>query len=701
MTQGKNSAVPSPESRVPSPDATYEAIHCSLLSGLPTHVARKDDKGVFRGTRQRQFKVFPGSALADKPPNWIFAAQILDLGGKVWGMLCARIEPRWIEQQAAHLLRSAVSDPHWSRKRGKVVAHEQVSLFGLVLVERRLVSFHWQDPALAHALFLQQALATCEIDTRADFVAANQRVLDQARGREDRVRRQGLLRDESERARFFEGRLPQEVSSRDALEKWYRKAAPGEQAALHWTLDDVLASGSGLAPGDYPAELQVEGARLVLEYRFVPGDEADGVTLQIPLALLNAVPAERCEWLVPGLLPDRIAALIKSLPKKLRRNFVPAPDFARAFCEAEAPRNEPLNSVLAAFLKRTTGVEIDAGAFAGAELPAHLCMRFHLRDEQGRSLATSRSLEALREDYSGAARRAFSRQTDAELAGESARQWVFGDIPEKVRSTGNLDAWPALVDLGEAVALRVFEQAGEARQQHRGGVERLLRLALLPAIRQARRKLPMRTDLGLKAVPLAGVDALREDLVEGALRDLLADAPLDVRSRPAFETLCHGLDGNLFAAAVGRLQLIEPVIEAQADLRAWLEPPLMGFATASFEDLREQLDELLPEGFARDLEAGRLRHLPRYLQAMRLRAERLRQDPARDQQRMLDVQRYWRDYLKLRPMADKNSEINNLRWMIEEYRVSLFAQELGTAETVSAKRLTRQLRLANATLQPE
>ncbi|HEV2682663.1 MAG TPA: ATP-dependent RNA helicase HrpA, partial [Rhodanobacter sp.] len=327
----------------------YEAVHRSLLTGLPTQVGRKDEKGVYQSTRERKFHVFPGSALAKVPPNWVFAAQILDVGGRVWGMMNARVEPLWIEQQAAHLLRMSCRDAHWSKKRGCVVAYEQVSLFGLVLVEKRPVTFQQQDPALAHAIFLREALVRGDIDSRADFVRANQRVLEEALGVEAKQRREGLIRHEDDLVAFFEGKLPEEIASSRALDAWYRKARPAEQAALRWSLDDVMVGGAGLDAKAFPAALEIPPQKYKLEYRFVPGDEADGVTLHVPLAMLNALPPARCEWLVPGLLGEKVAELIRGLPKALRRNFVPAPDFACAFVEAESPRDEPLAKTLATF----------------------------------------------------------------------------------------------------------------------------------------------------------------------------------------------------------------------------------------------------------------------------------------------------------------------------------------------------------------
>ncbi|HET6555457.1 MAG TPA: ATP-dependent RNA helicase HrpA [Dyella sp.] len=667
----------------------YEAIHRSLLAGLPTQVGHKDEKGIYRSTRERRFQVFPGSSLSKVPPNWIFAAQILDVGGRVWGMACARVEPLWIEQQASHLLRSACRDPHWSRKRGHVVAYEQVSLFGLTLVERRPVTFQKQDGALAHEIFVREALVRCDIDARADFIRANQRVLEDARGIEAKQRREGLLRSEDELVGFFEGKLPQDIADSRALDAWYRKARPAEQAALRWSLDDVMSGGAGLDPRAFPATLDIQPQRYRLEYRFVPGDDADGVTLHLPLAMLNALPAARCEWLVPGLLAEKIAELIRGLPKALRRNFVPAPDFARAFAEAEAPRDESLHKALAAFLKRATGVDVAAADFDAVELPAHFRMRYRLHDENGKTLATGRDLAAIRAQWESQAREAFSRKTDIELTREDIASWDFEEIPAQVRSAGGLMAFPALVDLGDAVALRVFERSDEAREAHEQGVVRLLRNALASDMKQARRRLPIANPLALKYAPLGGVDGLREDLVEGGFNDLLGRHDLNVRTAGTFQGLHTQMSRELFGAAVERLKLAEPIIEAQADMKPWLQPPLMGFARASYDDLREQLDALLTQGFLRELPNSRLAHYPRYLKAMRLRAERLRQDPAKDQQRMLQVLPFWRDYLKHRSAGAEG--LDELRWLIEEWRVSLFAQELKTAEPVSAKRLTRAL----------
>jgi ATP-dependent helicase HrpA len=672
----------------------YEAIHRALLSGWPTQVALKDEKNQYRGTRERRYQIFPGSALAKKPPRWLLSGQILDLQ-KVYAMLCAEVAPEWIEQQAAHLVKRAWREPHWSRKRGAVLAFEQVTLFGLTLVEKRTVQFGTQNPTEAHEVFLREALARCDIDCRADCVRANARVLEQAHEIEAKQRRSGLVRDEDELVAFLRGKLPAQISTAAAFDAWYRTASAAEQAALRWSLDDVLSNQPGLRASDFPTHLDCAGHKLKLDYRFVPGDAADGVTLQVPLAFVNAVPARRCEWLVPGLLPDKVAELIRGLPKALRRNFVPAPDFARAFAEAEAPRDEPLLGALAAYLERVTGIDVAAADFAGVELPAHFSMRFRVYDSdadqgRGKTLAEGRDIDAIRDAWGGAANAAFSRRADVELAREEVAEFDFDDIPERVVSAGNLVAYPALVDLGDSVALRVFERADEAQAAHALGVRRLLRRALYERIKQARRQLPIERRLALKYAGVASVDELREDIVEAALAELLAAADASVRTRVAFRQIESDIGAKLFATAVEWLKLVEEVLAAYAEFTPWLEPPLIGYAKANYDDLREQLGELVYPGFVRKVYKSRLQHFPRYLKAMRLRAERLRQDATRDQARMLTVRGYWREYLQRRASGDADPErLEELRWLIEELRVSLFAQELKTAEPVSPKRLNK------------
>ncbi|MEO8459575.1 MAG: ATP-dependent RNA helicase HrpA [Dokdonella sp.] len=678
--------------------AEYEAIHRCVLSGWPTQVGRKDERGHYRGTRERKFAIFPGSALAKSPPQWVLAGQIIDIG-KVYAMQCARVEPAWIEAQTMHLIKRAWRDPHWSRKRGAVMAFEQVSLFGLILVEKRAVRFGDQDIRLAHEIFVREALVPGEIDVRADFVQANLRVLVQAHELEAKQRRAGLLKSADELAKFFVGKLPTDVHTAAALDTWYRKAAASDQVALRWSLADVLASTPGISASDFPAHMHIGGDHLRLEYRFIPGDPADGVTLHVPLALVNAVSKARCQWLVPGLLQEKVAEMIRGLPKSLRRNFVPAPDFARAFAEEvssreKSMRDEMLAVELARYLQRVTAVVIGADDFSPIKLAAHLRMRFCVHDEGGRVLSEGRDLADIQQQWGSAARAAFSQRAEAELTREDIAEFDIDDIPDAIVSPAGLTAFPALVDLGESVALRVFERADEALAAHRLGVERLLRRGLADKLKQARRQLPLARKTSLMWAAFGSVETLRADIVEAALRDCLVrldsvESDLNVRRRADFEQARATLSAQLFPTAVDRLALAETSIGAHAELVPWLEPPLLGFARANYDDLHEQRDALLAPGFLRETSIAQLASFPRYLAGMRLRAERLRLDPVRDQVRMLQVQPYWREYLRRRASSGDSPSLTELRWLIEELRVSLFAQELGTSGSVSAKRLAR------------
>lgn len=674
--------------------ASFETVHRCLVSGWPTQVARKDEKGQYLGTRQRRYQIFPGSALVKHPPTWLLSGQILDTQ-RVHGLMNARIEPVWIEQQVAHLLKRSWHDPHWSRKQGAVMAFEQVTLFGLILVERRPVLFGKQNPELAREVFIREALLTGEIDCHADFVRANASIIAQAQEMEAQQRRQGLLRSDVELCKFLAARLPTDIFTAVELDKWWKQAAPAMQAALYWSLDDVLSSGANLASSAFPTKLEVAGSNLRLEYRFIPGDSADGITLHVPLPLLNALDEQRLEWLVPGMVEEKVAMLIRALPKTLRRNFVPAPDFARAFHEAVVFGEGSLLTTLATFLKRTTGISLTIDDWTEIEIDPHLRINLRLLDENGNILMESRDLSRLKQNFSDQARQVFSRQTNTEITREHISEFDIEEIPDKISIKNGLEAFPALVDLGNSVALRIFESAGDAEHAHRRGVVRLLRRALADRIKQAQKQLPLNPAQGLKYAAFGSIDSLREDLIEAAFHQCCQQINLNIRRRADFEQAKNHLSLMLFPTAIERLKLGEAVIATYVELMPWLKSPSPEFAKSSYEDLREQLDALLFSGFLRQVENSRLTHYPRYLRAMRLRAERLREEPLRDQARMLSIQPFWRDYLKRKASASKENspELEEFRWMIEEFRVSVFAQELKTPEPISAKRLQKVMEL--------
>ncbi len=673
--------------------ASYEAVHRALIAGLAGNIGRKDEKSVYHGPRGRRFQLFPGSALARHAPLWVVSATLLDTQ-KLYAITNARIEPQWLVEQAAHLVRRTYLDPHWDRKRGQVMAFEQISLFGLILFERRPVHYGSIDPGAARDLFIREALVPCELDGRARCIAHNRNILQRARAEEAKQRRHGLLRDDGELATWWESRLPGDICTAAGLDAYSRRASAEQLKALEWQLDDVLQSGSSEADR-FPTHLLLGRERFRLSYAFDPASADDGVTLHLPLAWLNALTPERIGWLVPGLLEAKLAELIRALAKPLRRNFVPAPDFARAFIETTPAREQDLTTALGDYLKRVTGVEVPAADWQAAlsSLPAHLHMRIRLIGEQGRLIAEDRDLLALRQAHGERARRAFAEQAASTLAQEDLRDFPGEPLPEAVNAASGMRAYPALVDRVHRVDLVVFEQETEALIEHQNGVRRLLRFALADKLKQVRKQLPLGAKLALAYTSMASPEQLRDDIVQGALDDLIEQADTTARTLELFQRAVAEIARQLPLRSVQRLELIESVLAAYAELLPQLRSGLMGFASANLEDMREQLDRLVHPGFAREFPLARLAEIPRYLRAMTLRAQRLQNDPRKDQARMLIVRDFEAqlDRLVAPTNGEHSGEIEAIRWSIEELRVQLFAQELGTRESVSEKRLQRMI----------
>ncbi|MFN9730906.1 MAG: ATP-dependent RNA helicase HrpA [Pseudomonadota bacterium] len=669
----------------------YEALHRALLSGLPANVGRRDEKREYVGTRGRRYSVFPGSALAKKPPDWLLSATLLDTQ-RLYALTNAEVEPAWIEQQAAHLTKQRHFDPHWARSQGRVLGYQSVTLLGLTIIERRRVAFERIDPVAAHAVFVREALIPSEIDCRAAFVGRNLAVLDAARAEEAKRRRHGLVKPDEELVAWLAPRIPGHICSTVALDAWYKALDAESRRSLEWTLDDVLVAEASPERA-FPKSIRIGGHALALEYRFEPNHPADGVTLVLPLALLNAVPAARLTWLVPGLLTEKVAELIRGLPKTLRRNFVPAPDFARAFVESvrDSEPHGALLPALCAHLSRISGVEVAPTDFDEPALPAHLRFNVRLLDERAHALAESRDLDALRAQHGARAREQFARETATAIARDGVAKWDFGDLPESIATDTGLAAFPALVDAGADCAIRVFERHDEADAAHAAGVRRLARIALEDKLRGARRNAALSPKVAIAYTTIDSPDRLREDVTEAAFDDLVRGRCAPVRDRPAFDALVAEASKQLGPTIVRRLALVDEVLREYAALLPLLEPPLLGFARANYDDLREQLRGLVHPGFARELPLQRLSDLPRFLKGMALRTQRLQQDPRRDQARMIEAQGFATAREALAARGADPAALDRLRWLIEEYRVQLFAQELKTREPVSEKRLRKLL----------
>ena len=669
----------------------YQTLHRALIAGLPTQIGHRSDKGDFLAPRQRRFLPFPGSVMAKRPPPWLLAATLLDTQ-KVWGLTNAAIEPDWVIAELPHLLLRKHFDPHWSRAQGQVLASEQISLFGLVLAPKKPVHYGRIAPGEAHDIFVRQALVSGEINTRASVIADNLKVLEQAREEEAKLRRAGIVADEDWQARWYLDRIPAEIHSAAGLDSWWKGLAPEKRRAVAWSLADLLP-GEGSDAERYPMYLPLGDARLALHYRFEPGSEDDGVSLDVPLHLLNALDPARLSWLAPGFVADKASALIRSLPKAMRRNYVPAPDFGRAFAEAfPAPSADDLRGELARFLSKATGAQVSALDFDETALDAHLRMNLRLHDAQGKLLAASRDLDALRARFGEQAGDAFAERAGRALAAEGLREFPSSAIPLQVPGEAGVPAYPALVDAGETASLRIFADRNEALEQHPRGVRRLLEIALADKAKQARKQLPVPPKTGLLYAAIESQERLRGDLVDAAMNAVLADGLDEIRDPAAFARRRDAAGRDLFGEAMARLKLAENILAHVAELKPALEAPLMGWARGNLDDLEQQLAALVHPGFLRETPADALAQYPRYLRAMILRSERAKRDPPRDQARMLEL----RPFLEALEEAQARGlrgrpQWQALRWDLEELRVSLFAQELGAKTGISAKKLAQRV----------
>jgi len=687
--------------------ADYAKLHRALIAGLPTQIGNRSERGLYDGPRGRKYTLFPGSPLSKKPPPWLLSATLLDTE-KVWSMTNAAIEPEWAIDELPHLLARRYHDPHWARSQGRVVGSEQISLFGLVLAPKKPVHYGALFPEESRQIFARDALATGEINTRAAFLPRNLATLAKAKEEEAKQRRAGLIVDEDWQAQWYLDRLPPQIHNQQALDAWYGKLPAAEKAKLEWSFDDLMVGGASDAER-FPKYLPLGDVRLAVSYRFEPGAPDDGMTVAVPLHLLNALDATRLSWLAPGFVADKATASIKSLPKILRRNFVPAPDFSRAFAEAfPQPDADSFEGALARFLKKLTGAEVNAVDFDTAGIDAHLRANLRLLDAEGRNvLAESRDLDDLRARFGKRAADAFSARAAEGLAQRGLTDFPAQPIPASVVGAGGVPAYPALHDDGDSVSLAVHADRSEALRHHPEGVRRLLRIALAEKIKQGRKQLPVqaKTSLlyaaieaqsprgdGLKGAPLKDSDRLRQDLLDGAFAALAADGLDPIRDVVAFAQRRDAIAKRLFAEAMTRLQQADIILTRVAEVRAALESKLMGWAKANLDDMRAQLAGLASPGFLRDTPADAIGEYPRYLKAMTLRAERALRDPVRDQARMLELKPFVDALADARERGiDDSPDWQALRWELEEFRVSLFAQELGAKGGISAKKLATRL----------
>ncbi|MPZ26288.1 MAG: ATP-dependent RNA helicase HrpA [Micromonosporaceae bacterium] len=679
-------------------------IHQSLLAGLLSHVGIKDPvpddprrRHEYLGARGARFAIAPGSALFRKSPRWVMVAELVETS-RLWGRIAAAIEPEWVEPLAGQLVKRGYSEPHWSAARGAVMAYEKVSLYGLPVVPRRLVNFGRIDPALARELFIRHALVEGDWRTHHEFFGANQALREQVAELEDRVRRRDLLADDEVLFDFYDRRIGPEVVSSVHFDRWWKQVRRSQPELLTLTTGQLLnPDAAGVDPADYPDQWQYGQLSFPVSYQFEPGEAADGVIVHIPLPALEQAAGAGFDWQVPGLRTELVTALLRSLPKPLRRQLVPVPQVAAEVLAMLRPYQEPLPDALAAAVRELTGVVVRAGDWAPERLPEHLRITFRVTDEQDRTLAEGKDLAALRDKLRPAAAASLAAAAASAVERRGLGGWTVGTLPRRVelsRGGHPVTAYPALVDAGDTVDVRALPTEAEQAYHMPRGTRRLLLLTCRSPAGYVSDRLAEAAKLALLRNPHGGVRALLADCAAAAVDALVAQHGGPAWDEAGFAALRDRVAAGLNRSTLGVVTDLLPVLTLANQLTDRLDQTRGATLAPAVADLREQLAGLVRPGFVAELGWARLADLHRWLQAAQRRLEKLPTSPDRDQRSMAVVQRVQAEYAQARagvPAGRAAPELDGIGWMIEELRVSLFAQQLGTAHPVSEQRIYRAL----------
>ncbi|RCG25330.1 ATP-dependent RNA helicase HrpA [Sphaerisporangium album] len=678
-------------------------IHVSLLAGMLSHIGvmdvEKNEEGSRRramreyiGARNARFAIFPGSGLFRKQPRWVMAGELVETS-RLWARVVAKIEPQWIEPLAGHLVKRTYSEPHWEKNQGAVMAYEKVTLYGVPIVVDRKVTYGRIDPELSRDLFIRHALVEGDWETNHRFLKENRRLLSEVEELETRARRRDILVDDETLFDFYDKRVPDDVVSGAHFDTWWKRKRQDDPALLTFTADMLINAGTdaGDLQQAYPDAWRHLGQRMRLTYQFEPGADADGVTVHIPLQVLNQFEGDGFDWQVPGLREELVTEMIRSLPKPLRRNFVPAPNYARSVLEHVTPGKEPVAEAVSRELSRLTGVRVPPESFDPARLPDHLRVTYRVVDERRRTVGEDKDLEALKRRLAPKVRATLSRAGE-ELERSGLRAWNFGDLP-KLFEQGRVKAYPALVDEGASVAIRVFETESEQRAAMWKGMRRLVLLNVTSPAKAILRGLTTQQKLALSHSPHRDAADLFEDCVTAAADKLIADAGGPAWTPADFRRVHDHVRAELYDTSAEAVSRVERILVVWQGVRATLAT--MKSPADALEEIDEHLSTLVFPGFVTETGYRRLPDLQRYLRAVERRLEKLPDDPYRDHERMLKLDEIRLEYENLLATLPepRHSEdaVLEIRWMLEELRVSYFAQTLGTPYPVSDKRIRKAM----------
>ncbi|RDE71475.1 ATP-dependent RNA helicase HrpA [Aggregatibacter segnis] len=675
--------------------AEYQQIHTALLSGLLSHIGLKEaEKQQYLGARNAHFAIFPNSVLFKKQPKWVMAAELVETS-KLWGRMVAEIEPEWIEPLAEHLTKKSYSEPRWSKSRGAVMADEKVSLYGVPIVAARPVNYGSIDPTVSREIFIQSALVEGDWNTKHKFFKQNQQLIREVEELEHKSRRRDILVDERTLFEFYDQRIGTDVVSQKHFDTWWKKAEKQDPELLNFERSFLINDDAEqVSKLDFPNFWHQGNLKLKLTYQFEPGTDADGVTVHIPLPLLNQVDMTGFDWQIPGLREELVIALIKSLPKSYRRNFVPAPNYAQAFLGRAVPLEKPLLDTLIYELRRMTGVTVEAEHWNWEQIPSHLKMTFRVVDENGKKIAESMNLDELKFSLKDRVQESISAVADDGIEQSGLHIWSFAELPqcyEQKQRGFSVKAFPAIVDEKDAVGIKLFETEFEQAVAMQQGLRRLLLLNVPSPIKYLHEKLPNKAKLGLYFTPFGRVLDLIDDCIACAVDKLIADFGGFVWNEEGFDKLRDFVRENLNEVTVDIAQKVEQILTLTHQLNQRLKGKMDFTMAFALSDMKSQISGLIYQGFVQKSGYARLPDLLRYLQAIDKRMDKLAQDVNRDRAAMLRVEQVQQAYQQLlaklpksKPISDEVAEI---RYMIEELRVSLFAQQLGTKYQVSDKRI--------------
>ncbi|WP_287985122.1 ATP-dependent RNA helicase HrpA [Piscinibacter sp.] len=708
--------------RLNASPATYEQIHLSLLAGLLGNIGCKsDDDEWYLGARGIKFWRHPGTHLSKKPGRWIVAGELVETT-RLYARGIAAIDPQWLPGIAAHVIKTQLLEPHWEKKAAEVVALERATLYGIVVYNNRRVNFGNVDPKAARDIFIREALVHGEWESKLPFLAANRKLIAQVEELEHKSRRQDVLVDDELIHAFYDQQIPAEVVSGATLERWYREESKKQPRLLQLTREELMRhEAAGITTAAFPKTIRLGGIDCAASYLHEPGDPKDGLTVTVPIYVLNQVNEERCDWLVPGMLKDKVLALVKTLHQRPRSRLVPLPAYAEEFV-AETPFAQgDLLDALLRHVRERTQLAVQRNDFKREQLSPHLAMNFRVVDEHGRQLGTGRHLAALKAELGGQARSAFQAlaalkvpavaapsatpapahaasaarmrepEPPPERPAERYTAWTFGELPEllELRKGGqSLVGFPALIDQGDHVEIEVFDEPEVAAAKHRGGLRRLVALQLKDALKYLEKNIPDLQKMAVAYMPLGTAEELRAQVVDLALERAFLAEPLPHDAASFAKRLEEGRGRlNLIAQEIARAAGVVLAEWAAASRKLKDSRP----AKETAEDIAAQLARLVPKRFVASTSWAALGHLPRYLKGVQMRLDKFCADPARDAQRLAELrpleQRFVRALAERKGVPD--ARLEEFRWLLEELRVSLFAQELRTPQPVSVKRLEK------------